>query len=90
MSLFDCSEGGKEVSDKATACPNCGAPVKQTPNHAESSMAPTQVKREGAKWEGMGPVLIILGIIISLFGNFQPGGILFALGFVVFIVGRFK
>jgi uncharacterized membrane protein YvbJ len=90
MSLISCSECGKEVSDKAAACPNCGAPIKQAPNPAESSKAPTQVKREGAKWEGMGTVLIILGIIVALFGNFQPGGILFALGFVVFIVGRFK
>ena len=28
MSLITCKECGKEVSDQATNCPNCGAPVK--------------------------------------------------------------
>jgi len=29
MALISCSECGKQVSDKAAACPNCGAPVKK-------------------------------------------------------------
>lgn len=29
MALIKCSECGKEISDKANACPNCGAPVFQ-------------------------------------------------------------
>lgn len=28
MALIKCPECGKEISDKATACPNCGSPVK--------------------------------------------------------------
>lgn len=27
MALINCSECGKEISDKAVACPNCGAPI---------------------------------------------------------------
>ena len=27
MALVKCVECGKEISDKATACPNCGAPI---------------------------------------------------------------
>lgn len=27
MALIKCSECGKQVSDKAQACPNCGAPI---------------------------------------------------------------
>ena len=30
MALVNCSECGKEISDKAEACPNCGAPMKWT------------------------------------------------------------
>lgn len=30
--LIKCSECGKEVSDKANACPNCGAPIGNTSN----------------------------------------------------------
>ena len=28
MALIDCTECGKQVSDKASACPNCGAPIE--------------------------------------------------------------
>jgi DNA-directed RNA polymerase subunit RPC12/RpoP len=28
MALIKCSECGKEISDKAQSCPNCGCPVK--------------------------------------------------------------
>ena len=27
MALINCSECGKEVSDKAKSCPNCGSPI---------------------------------------------------------------
>jgi hypothetical protein len=27
MALINCDECGKEVSDKAASCPNCGAPI---------------------------------------------------------------
>lgn len=29
MALINCNECGKEISDKAATCPNCGAPVEQ-------------------------------------------------------------
>jgi len=30
MALINCSECGKEISDKARSCPNCGNPIHQT------------------------------------------------------------
>lgn len=30
MSLTKCNECGKEVSDRATSCPGCGAPISNT------------------------------------------------------------
>jgi hypothetical protein len=32
MALINCTECNKEISDKATACPGCGAPVSETAN----------------------------------------------------------
>ena len=29
MALIKCPECGKEISDKARACPNCGNPMNQ-------------------------------------------------------------
>lgn len=42
MALITCPECGKEISDKATTCPNCGMPlVAET-----SEEAPTTVSKE--------------------------------------------
>lgn len=30
MALIECSECGKQVSDKANSCPNCGNPISQS------------------------------------------------------------
>jgi len=35
MALINCSECGKEISDKAISCPNCGNPINQTVNIPE-------------------------------------------------------
>lgn len=29
MALIKCTECGKEFSDKAAACPNCGCPIQE-------------------------------------------------------------
>ena len=29
MSMIKCTECGKEISDKATACPHCGCPMTE-------------------------------------------------------------
>lgn len=37
MALINCPECGKQISDKATACPNCGYPIQNgTNNHNEN------------------------------------------------------
>lgn len=90
MALINCSECGKEVSDKAAACPTCGAPIVKSSMKDTVPKSPTKVKREGAKWESVGTLLVILGIIAPFTGNFQVGAFLFVVGLLVFIVGRFK
>ena len=37
MSLIKCTECGKEFSDKATACPNCGCPTSEMVPSAEAA-----------------------------------------------------
>ena len=39
MALIKCSECGKEFSDKASACPNCGSPTSEI---VESTIAEAQ------------------------------------------------
>lgn len=42
MALINCEDCGREVSDRAPACPNCGAPIA-----AEDKNAPQKVTVEG-------------------------------------------
>src|SRR5688572_26286797 len=51
MALIDCAECGKQVSDKAAACPHCGNPMAATAPQTSvpPALAPTSVEtRSGA------------------------------------------
>ena len=83
MALIKCVECGKEISDKASACPSCGVPV------AGNSQVHVRVTRTGARWEGIGFVMIAVGLV-SMLAGWHWGGVLLMVGFVVFLIGRFK
>jgi hypothetical protein len=92
MALIKCSECGKEISDRAGACPGCGAPVAGGTATAPLSAAVTnsvRVERAGFKWEATGFVLILVAIIAGIAGAGWFAGVLGFVGFVVFIIGRF-
>ncbi len=94
MALVKCSECGKEVSDKAAACPGCGAPIAATsPAVSLNPASHAHVTRTGAGWEGLGFILIVVGMLVGTAAN-PPvstlGGIAAFVGIVVFIIGRFK
>ena len=40
MALINCPECGKEISDKALTCPNCGIPINQQPQKEEYLCCP--------------------------------------------------
>lgn len=81
MSLIKCSECGKEISDKATTCPNCGAPIESMNNSIESSVSPIpeepkKSKKERKKGSCLKTILIVFGVLIvlSVIGNIIGGG----------------
>jgi hypothetical protein len=92
MALVKCGECGKEISDKAAACPGCGAPT--APVSAVSNTAPSvAVTRSGGKWEAVGTILIVAGVLSVMFAS-PPistfGSLAFVVGLIVFVIGRFK
>jgi len=92
MALIKCSECAKEISDRAAACPSCGAPVGGGTATAPSSAAVTKsvrVERAGFKWEPTGFVLILVAMFAGFAGAGGFAGMLGLIGFVVFIIGRF-
>lgn len=93
MALIDCYECEKQVSDQAVNCPNCGAPLKKpgpAPDPAPQHVSNT---RTGAAWEGSGFLLIVGGLFMAMAASPGGGGLgvtLMFVGFVIFLIGRFK
>ena len=54
MSIIACSECGKQVSDQAKTCPNCG-----TPNFKKISLA------RKTNWKLVGTAAIVCGVAIG-------------------------
>ncbi|MDO4171854.1 MAG: zinc-ribbon domain-containing protein, partial [Prevotellaceae bacterium] len=92
MAIVKCSECGKEVSDKATSCPNCGAPLQTV------IQAPTQtVEKEkiivvnNSSSNGCG----IAGFVFAILGLFLGwipvlGWIIWFIGLILCFIGLFK
>lgn len=56
MALINCSECGKQVSDKAVACPNCGAPISVEPHCPECGS--TDISRISGLEKGLSAYLV--------------------------------
>lgn len=81
MALIKCTECGKEISDKATTCPNCGAPISSENATSEPVMSPIpeepkKPKKEKKKGGCLGTVLKIIGalVVIVIVLNIFLGG----------------
>jgi hypothetical protein len=88
MTLMQCSECTGQVSERAAACPHCGAPVR-----AEPAPPPQRVKRSGGTWEAVGALLIIGGMLVAMASDGPAAtiaGFAVAGGFLIFLVGRFQ
>lgn len=82
--LIPCPDCGISVSPRAAACPKCGAPI---------AAKESRVHRAGARWEGIGFVLILAGMAAWFGGSaawMMTGTLAGLVGFVVFLIGRFK
>lgn len=77
MALIACSECGREISDKAAACPHCGNPMREVPPPlAASTPRPVAIttapghavttESTGKAYKALqaiGVVLIVLGVV---------------------------
>jgi len=65
MALIKCEECGKEISDKATTCPNCGSPtvsyLKETKDQ-EENISKQRVKA----WQGLIIAVVSIGGLNAL------------------------
>ncbi len=99
MSLVQCLECKKEVSDKATVCPHCGNPtipqVSQPIVQAETKITSVEYTSKKIKRDiAIAVSILILGLILIIAGmaNIASGkskGGLMAFGVFIFFVGIF-
>ncbi len=83
MPLIPCPECGKEISDKAPACPQCGAP---TIAGKKADKKASVAKR--ANTQGMGCLMIILSIALGLTVIGAPlASLIFVVGLIVLLIG---
>ena len=68
MALIKCTECGKEISDKATVCPNCGLPIPQINNQSKSH-PPSSSQTNQANNGGTNGIIWVAGIMIVIVGG---------------------
>lgn len=71
MALIKCSECGKEISDMAQCCPNCGKPMQPTGQrvaNTSQSMQQAVVMQQKTKKKGHGCLVTIIVLILFLGG----------------------
>ncbi len=69
MALIKCDECGKQVSDKASACPHCGAPVEKEKTK-NNNIVNNDKMNESALWGFILSIISIFFHLIALFSVF--------------------
>lgn len=83
MAMVKCGECGREVSDKASACPNCGAPVD-----AETAFrAPEALSFENGEFVGTSPMIAELAKKAIANANYRVDNVDASAGTATFTTG---
>lgn len=89
MAITKCSECGKDVSDKATACPFCGNPL------TEQITTVQLTSKKWKKYKLIGTIMFFVGLILFWSGvaggsgNSWIGGFMWFIGVILLLIGRF-
>lgn len=84
MALIKCEDCGRDVSDRAPACPNCGAPIAAA---EQSAAAPQSVSVDGEDFVGTKSLLTRLAVKAIQSLNYKVDGADEATGLVSFTTG---
>lgn len=66
MALIKCSECGKEISDKAKACPNCGFPMAENKEPQEVEMVNYEKANTNMLKKVVGIILFLIGLGVMI------------------------
>lgn len=66
MALIKCPECGKEISDKASSCPNCGYPINNIKVETEQDRVNIRGKNKGKNFLIFGSVLFLVSMVFGI------------------------
>ena len=93
MALIKCSECEKEVSNKAAACPGCGAPFdSEAKSIGLKRLTTIQKTSKSIKLQGLlAGTMIIVGVYLMIENPADDtAALIFSIGFIWFIVNRIR
>lgn len=90
MALIKCSDCGAEISDKATACIKCGAPMAAvlSPTSKQGIVTTQQTSKVYKFFQVVGAVAMIVGVASCAGGDASTSAKWWIGGVVVFIAAR--
>lgn len=93
MALIKCPECGKEISDSAASCPNCGCPIRQESiEHLQEEYEEDEEESNSELWKN-DIVYGVLSIMIVVFATIMAfrinDGIGLAFPFILYIISAF-
>lgn len=66
MALINCSECGKEISDKAVSCPYCGCPLSETNHRRRPATTAKKKKGRGNRLAGVLKIVLLLALVFAI------------------------
>ncbi len=101
MSLIQCSECNNEVSDKASSCPKCGAPIASNNENIAAGANLKTIQETSKKFKLQALIsifLIIIGAVMLIAtsdakSGQEPSGtgaIILLIGIIWYLINRFR
>ena len=73
MTLINCPECGKSISDKAPACPTCGAPTAQSLSSPGTAKTIEMTSKRLKLNEIIATIFVLLGLLLFILGIASEG-----------------
>ena len=64
MALIKCPECGKEISDKASSCPNCGCPIEIQRSEVSSNISDQPITGQSSKKSNKKIIPIVIALLV--------------------------
>lgn len=84
MALIQCPECSTQISDKASACIKCGAPIAATTQVAPQVITTQQTGKQYKVGKIIGSTMVILGMASCASNEIGTASTLFILGGIVY------